>query len=377
MAALVPAAMAQPANDDCANATVIDDPTCVGFEESIDTTTATTEVGEPAATCGGSPHGATIWYQFTSAITRQVRIETSENSFDTVIQVFSGSCGATMPIACNDDGGSDSLSSLVTFVAEAGVPYLIRVGTFDNGAGGTAVFGLDCPQPSNDDCANASVIDDATCAPFADQRDTTEATTEVGEPAATCGDIHGATVWYQLTTSITRQVRIATEGSDYDTVVQVYSGSCGATVPVACDDDSGPGNQSFLTFTAQAGVAYLVRVGSFAQTEGGNLNLLIDCRLCAESGRGGGGTLLLDPIDGTYDLCCNSGALQPGTAVLTQQGACRLGFDDSTGGERVLGSFDLCRNTADASFQSPVPVTQCVIADQNTRDNGVCDCDIP
>jgi len=56
-------------------------------------------------------------------------------------------------------------------------------------------------------------------------------------------------------------VPISTCGSSFDTVLQVYTGACGALTPVVCDDDNGlycTGLNASLTLNASAGTNYYI-----------------------------------------------------------------------------------------------------------------------
>ena len=131
-------------------------------------------------------------------------------------------------------------------------------------------------QPGNDDLAAASGV---AAIPFADALDTTEATTEAGEPVdadETCPP-RGSTVWYALTLPASGDVRIDTAGSDYDTTLAVYTGTgYGDLSLVDCNDDTFFGLQAALTISAGANVTYLIQVGSFGGDGGGQLQLTID-----------------------------------------------------------------------------------------------------
>ena len=123
--------------------------------------------------------------------------------------------------------------------------------------------------PLNDNFADAVVTTEPL--PFIDGRTTSGATTETGEPSP-CSDIL-STVWYQFTPSSDVDLVANTAGSDYDTVLSVYTGSAvGSLTGVACNDDiSFPDNlQSEVAFTATAGVAYHFQIGGFSG-ETGNL----------------------------------------------------------------------------------------------------------
>ena len=55
---------------------------------------------------------------------------------------------------------------------------------------------------------------------------------------------------------------IDTLGSNFDTVLAVYTGNAlNNLVMVGCDDDAAGGRQSRVTFTATAGTTYRVQVG--------------------------------------------------------------------------------------------------------------------
>src|SRR5262249_51209174 len=81
----------------------------------------------------------------------------------------------------------------------------------------------------------------------------------------------GKGVWFTYTPGVGGVVTIDTCGSDYDTVVQAYTGTCGALVPVGgggCNDDSlgaCPANShaSYVDFPATAGTTYHILAGGF------------------------------------------------------------------------------------------------------------------
>lgn len=70
------------------------------------------------------------------------------------------------------------------------------------------------------------------------------------------------TAWYQLTAGDSSVVTITTEGTDYDTVVGVFSGTCSALQALACNDDV-RGFQSRVTFTALRNRTYYIVVADY------------------------------------------------------------------------------------------------------------------
>jgi hypothetical protein len=92
---------------------------------------------------------------------------------------------------------------------------------------------------------------------------TVGSTKELGEPNH-CGIIGGASQWFAYQPPVSGTLVITTDGSDFDTVLAVYTGSgtdFASLVPVACDNDSGlDGRTSRVSFPAVAGTTYYVAV---------------------------------------------------------------------------------------------------------------------
>lgn len=108
---------------------------------------------------------------------------------------------------------------------------------------------------------------------FAVTASTLEATAEPGEPSH--GGISGVgrSVWWQWTAPESGPFRLETRGSDYDTVLAVYTGSTlGSLELKASNDDAGLSPYSLVTFEAVAGQTYQIAVDGFSG-EGGSLSL--------------------------------------------------------------------------------------------------------
>jgi hypothetical protein len=112
------------------------------------------------------------------------------------------------------------------------------------------------PAPANDAFPGASVgVGQHTALNYG-------ASTEGGEPLTfNCDGSNltiGKTAWYTYTPSVSSQVTISTVGSNFDTILRVYSGgSVGNLSAVACDDDivNNSNLASQVQFNAQAGTA--------------------------------------------------------------------------------------------------------------------------
>jgi MBG domain/CARDB len=130
----------------------------------------------------------------------------------------------------------------------------------------------------NDSLASATLI---TPPLTNDTTNTTTATRdpgEIGGGGGTCnfplsGNTHS--VWYKYTPASNGFFTVDTFTSNYDTVLEVFSGPATPTfatlIGVACNDDSGATSQSALTFPATSGTHYYIVVRSFGATAGGTL----------------------------------------------------------------------------------------------------------
>jgi hypothetical protein len=126
--------------------------------------------------------------------------------------------------------------------------------------------------PEIDSCQTPRTI---TAAPFLDSFDTRVATTSADDPVSCTGGVDSNSVWYSITPTTSTVYGIDTSLSDYDTVLSVHSGACGALTSIACNDDFGnppaSANRSLLTFPVTAGVKYLIEVSG--KGSGGTLKL--------------------------------------------------------------------------------------------------------
>jgi hypothetical protein len=89
-----------------------------------------------------------------------------------------------------------------------------------------------------------------------------DATKEIGEP-----DLFnpgGSSVWYKWTCPFSGNYLLTTAGSDFDTILGVFTGSAlNALTCVGSDDDSGPGLTSQFVLTASAGTTYYIMVDGY------------------------------------------------------------------------------------------------------------------
>jgi hypothetical protein len=114
--------------------------------------------------------------------------------------------------------------------------------------------------PPNDSFAGRKVV---AALPYEDIQNTAEATVEPGEPTSCSGDAQNS-VWYQFTPPADGVFVADTLGSDYDTVVAVYTGTSLADLhQVACNDDTMSSTEARVVFSAAGSTTYFIQVTSF------------------------------------------------------------------------------------------------------------------
>jgi hypothetical protein len=138
----VPSALAQPPNDDFANATIVTEP--LPFVDSVDTTDATVEPTDPEPSCVGTTH--TVWYSYTPSADGRIGVDTFGSDYDTTLSAWVGEPGNFAEVACNDDT-FDSVQSLIRFDVTSGVTYFIMAGSFFDSPGGNLELTVDVAPP--------------------------------------------------------------------------------------------------------------------------------------------------------------------------------------------------------------------------------------
>jgi len=141
-----------------------------------------------------------------------------------------------------------------------------------DGFTGTIVVINAPPPPANDQCSSAVAMTAGTLYSL-----NTAGATATGDPIPSCANVSKG-VWYTFTPAASGQVTISTCGSDFDTVVAVYTGSCGALSAVAggCNDDNGPsctGTRASVAFAGTAGTTYRILAGGYGSGSG-NLKIV-------------------------------------------------------------------------------------------------------
>lgn len=292
---------AQPANDDCSGAIVID----VGVTSFDNSTATSSSAVADGSQCLGSflsDVQMDLWFSYTPPENGYATFSTCPVSFpigfDTDLVVYTGDCSDLTQVACNGDACFGFGSTVTDLSVDVGVEYLIRIGGF-NGATGTAelnvsfvagvdpedcttagdedVDGLaDCADPdcssepicASDECVGAIIVSEGLT-----EFDNSLASTSSDFALVGSCDASGAysDLWFSYTAPADGVAQFSTcpgGASSFDTDMFIYTGSCGDLNQIRCDGD-GCGNapdergSRIDNLAVFSGQEYLIRIGGF------------------------------------------------------------------------------------------------------------------
>jgi hypothetical protein len=256
------------------------------------TTNATDDTG---LTCSGTISKG-IWFSYTPTLTGTGIVDTCASTFDTKIQIYNS---AMTSLGCNDDAcGASGLQSSFSFACTAGQVYYICAGGYNGSQGQLQIRAhsvcASSAVPGNDGCSGAYTLSDS---PFYYWENTVCASDDTGLPCTGGGTIYNG-VWFNYTPAVNGNATVDTCGSDFDTKLIIFSGTCGALTLIGCSDDSpacGSGSyQSSYTFPCTAGTTYRICAGGYGGYSG---NLKIRAQAYCTSG-----TLYNDTCSSPYYL---------------------------------------------------------------------------
>ena len=249
---------APPANDECIGAiglSVNPDDSCTSFESG--TVQSATASAVDVDACTGTEDDD-VWYSFVATdVLQTIKLSNIVGSSTALgSSVWSGDCAALSLVA-----GSCSTVNLRTVTGlTAGETYYVRVFTTTATTGQNTTFdiciGTPPPPPANDDCSGAiEITAGGTISSFPVSGSTVSATNSVGLPTLSCVPTNrNNDVWYSVVVpasgTLTIETAPAPGTSMTDSVLSVFSGTCGALVEIGCDDDSSAsGNYSLEALT--------------------------------------------------------------------------------------------------------------------------------
>ena len=262
IALTVAVATAAPANNDFADGITLSGGAATTTGSNVG---ADHESGEPSH--DGNPGGASVWWRWTPAASGSWSINTTGSAIDTVLGVYTGASVDALTLVDSDDDSGGNGTSRVTITAVAGTVYHITVDGYngEEGALSLAVAEIAGP-PVNDLFANRIVLVGSSASSSVDSALATE---EPDEPDHH-GRLGGRSAWWSWTATASASVSITTDGSAFDTVMAVYTGSSvGALTLITSDDDAGEGSASAVSFTTVTGTTYHIAVDGYEPNNGG------------------------------------------------------------------------------------------------------------
>jgi hypothetical protein len=234
-----------PANDECANATLITvAPANDVCANALNTTNS-------RATVSGSTipnsclSGPDTWYRFVAPASGNVRVKMTASGGN--LEVFSGSCGSLSSVDCNGNGNQNG--NIISGLTPGAIHYLrVEVNNSDIDVPYTiCVSNVEAApaQPlANDDCVAALTL------PVGSSCNPTTASLVGATPSASLGnpscDSHTSPddVWFRVVVPATGTIRVsASQGPAVDgasaIAMSVYSGSCGSLAEQTCSTYNG------------------------------------------------------------------------------------------------------------------------------------------
>lgn len=254
-----------PGNDVCSGAVDYDTTFgAIGASGTCPTNTETLDISNYEdngidPTCDGGSD-ATAWYTWTANATS---ITFTSGSGRPGIEVLDGSCGSFTSMGCinNTSGIIDNLT--------IGNSYYILIWD-DTTTGSTIEWCLEAtpPPPANDACADAITITSGVILSgstlSANDIEGASPCSSINGTGTLCGSGNGdgtidwnEGVWYVYTSTGFEDIVVDLGGSNFDTEVQVFSGSCGSLTCIGGDDDSSPagGDNAMICFVSSASFA--------------------------------------------------------------------------------------------------------------------------
>lgn len=218
---------------------------------------ATEEQDEPIH--GTDPSHTSVWYAWEADRAGRVCFSLDQVSAALILAVYEGEELSQLSSVAMGENGPLIPSVSACFDVAAGKRYRIAV---EGKGGASGSFRLqwtfdDLLSPHNQ-FANALILTGFNCGGITENY---YADLQPGEPLH-AGDSGGKSVWFRWQAPASYKVRLKTEGSNFDTLLAVYTGKAPETglVRIMSNDDSDGKTTSELTFDAIAGETYSIAV---------------------------------------------------------------------------------------------------------------------
>jgi len=237
-------------SDNCQNATLLTINSLCTFSNG--TTMGATQ---SLAGCSGNADDD-VWYRFVANSSLIHVLVQSSPQFDAVLQIYSGTCGALMPMICKDALGIGQNEELNLTGLTIGQIYYLRVYDYlpqNEGNFSLCLYGQTTTVPSNDEPCAALILPEVNTTCTYGVFTNVGATASVNTPSPYfCAEgsspqqggfsASSKDVWFKIVVPETGNIHITSKpnvgaGSISDGVMAIYSGVCNALTQIACSDD--------------------------------------------------------------------------------------------------------------------------------------------
>lgn len=241
-------------------------------------TATVTGTNTNASSENGEPHHfarlpvKSVWWKWTPSITGTATVSTQGSTFDTVLAAYKGATLATLVEQGSNDDIPGTQTSAISFAVTAGVEVQLAVDGY-NGESGNVSLSVSVAAVSltNNSFAGATVIPAVTGTTTVTGSNAA-ATAEPDEPLH-FGYQPQASVWWKWTAPANGTLQISTAGSNFDTVLAVYTGATlAALTSRASNDDYFADSTSWVSLTVAAGTVYYIAVDGYSGKTG-NISL--------------------------------------------------------------------------------------------------------
>ncbi|MEM9984698.1 MAG: hypothetical protein AAF804_06330, partial [Bacteroidota bacterium] len=298
-----PGAIVPPVNDElCSAVPLTVGASCNGIPNGSNQF-ATQACDETAPPCfeGGLN---SVWFSFVAPQAGVVNINTNLDSAGATLTnselglylLSAPSCSdfsSLTFITCDSDAANGALpgnAALINQLVTPGETYYVQVSGFLSAVGDFCITVDSVSPPSNDDLCDAVPLTLGASCNGVLNGDNSLASSQVGEPTASCFIGAANSVWYSFVAPPSGEVTVSTDvpttGSNGDTEVALYSltgGDCTQPtnlVELGCSQDVDPNNLNFLSALTvsglTAGETFYVQVSGWQNTQGSFCLEIID-----------------------------------------------------------------------------------------------------
>ncbi|GLR17360.1 CUB domain-containing protein [Portibacter lacus] len=247
-------------NDDCEDAVLLPQtlrPAGILDENVADGTLEDATASQTA--CKGTANDD-VWYKF---VANKKAVSVTVLGGDVVVELFSGSCGNLVSLACKDQYNESELFDY--YGTSVGETYYVRIYSFGatplTGSAAEFRIQIGTPKVVNDECVAAETLTQSSafsCGTNFAMGSVESAT----ESQAACTGNANDDVWYTFEATST-DFSVYLESGDF--VVQLFEGNCGNLTSLICSDLF-PVSETFNYNNATIGNTYYMRVYSFGNS---------------------------------------------------------------------------------------------------------------